>query len=66
MCVFTLKTSEAGIDFHSKVFEVCSEVMKLVQVCVYVTDVAYIFKIVYYALCYGSTVYTMAVVTTDH
>jgi len=39
MCVFLFKTSETGVDFHSKVFNVCSEVMKLVQVHISVTDI---------------------------
>ena len=30
--MFLFKTSEAGMDFHSKVFDICSEVMNLIQV----------------------------------
>lgn len=34
ICVVEFKTNETGVDFHSEVFGVCSEVMKLVQVCI--------------------------------
>ena len=31
-CVFVFKTSETGMDFHTRVFDVCSQVMTLIQV----------------------------------